>query len=249
MKSRLEIQNHHNIPVSHMGAGNNGNLSPLESGRHHKYHSIAGHPTPDMILRRMLLSGLTCSGGTVYPRSFINEMLTQLQWENSDFLYEEGGFCVYKNTNGHKEKGGIERKKARSITHRADQLAFEHDLTRSALSHLTLGKLLPQEDISFHQRNMEFFSAQTPSEAMRRFLIEKATDGHLAWARPMQQGVRSQLLDTLKGAKYQKPSKKEKERIIDTVNNFLINDVLPASLQTAREYRKYTKALASYNNN
>lgn len=46
-----------------MGAGNNGNLSPLQYSRHQAYHSIAGHPTPDMNLRRMLLSGLTRSGG------------------------------------------------------------------------------------------------------------------------------------------------------------------------------------------
>jgi hypothetical protein len=246
MESRLEIENHHNIPVSHMGAGNNGNLSPLESGRHHKYHSIAGHPTPDMNLRRMLLSGLTRSGGRVYPASFVRDILTQLQWGNFDSLYEEEGFCAYKNKNGHKEKVSINRKRARSITHKANQLAFEHDLIRSALSHLTLGKLLPQEDISFHQRNMEFFSAQTPSEAMRRFLLEEATDGQLAWVRPMQQGVRSRLLDTLQGAKYQKPTNTEKEKIIDSVNNFLEDDVLPASIQTSRDYRAYTKVLASY---
>lgn len=176
----------------------------------------------------------------------MEEILSQLQWKNFGSLYEEGGFCAPQVTNGQQEKVNINRKKARAVTHKANQLAFEHNLTRSALSHLTLGKLLPEVDISFHQRNMEFFSVQTPSEAMKKFLTEEATDGNLAWARPMLEDVRFQLLDTLNGVRYQRSTKNEKGRILDSVNGFLVDDVLPTSMNTANDYFQYKKVLATY---
>jgi hypothetical protein len=246
MSSATDIEFHHNIPSSHMGAGNNGNLSPLQSERHQLFHSIAGHPTPDMNLRRMLLSGLTRSGGKIYPATFVQEVLGQLRWENFDDIYEDSGFCIDQTTNGKAEVVNLERKKARVLTHRCNQLAFEHQLIRSSLSHITLGKLLPEEDISFHQRNMELFDVQTPSEAMKKFLTEKATDGDLAWVRPMQDDVRSALLETLQGVRYQKSTKTEKEKIIHVVNKFLAEDVLTHSIESSISYIDAVKTLSKY---
>lgn len=172
---------HHNVPESLGGSRNKANLSDTGEDEHAAFHSVMGHLSPDMILRRMLLSGIRTNGKSrSIPFSVASEILQDISKADWKSLYVPGTFDASLS----RERNVI------AHYHSSRYLTEEMALVENAI-----GRLAGFNESNGMKGPLEFFRTKRPVVAIHRMLHEQDRESSPKWTKPLNSGVRTRILD------------------------------------------------------
>lgn len=173
---------HHNVAESLGGSRADVNLSDTCEDEHAAFHSVMGHQTPDMALRRLLLSGIRTNGKSrSVPYSVAAEILRDISKADWKSLYVPGTFDASLS----RERNVI------AHYHLSRYLTEEMALVENAI-----GRLAGFNEGNGMKGPMEFFRTKRATVAMHRMLKETDREGAPKWTKPLNVGVRTRLLDS-----------------------------------------------------
>ena len=220
---------HHNVAESLGGSGERVNLSDTSEDEHTSFHSVMGHLSPDMILRRFLIAGIRTNGKSKsVPFSVARDLMADLSTRDWKSLYVPGTF----------DQDLSEEHAVIAHYHLAGYLIQEMALVSGAIGRLA----------SIHENNgikgqAEFFRTKRMTAAMHRFTREEDSTGAPKWTKPMNEGVRSRVLDLTKNVVTEPLRQDSRRKMIDLLENHKVklwkSQAIPQEL-----YRIYSTILA-----
>ncbi len=196
---------------------------------------------PDGLLRSLLLVRATRLRLTLPPAVIADglEILNPTRWES---LYEPQVLL----TPMHNIEG--RRNAVRHKVHRWTHLAEESKLTQGVIVAVSAGIELPDEAAEVVDGLQGMFQEACPVAQLVQILQEKGHNCELAWVKPMQPNVRSELLTVLRGAKHQRHSELDQQNILEAAYEHLthlerVEGKLKPSLDELRDYHVWRQEL------
>ncbi|MBP9750266.1 MAG: hypothetical protein KBC95_00270 [Candidatus Peribacteraceae bacterium] len=202
---------HHGLPRSHGGSSHSTNLTTVDEQRHNDWHGIVGHPTPDGLIRHLLLVRATRLRLSL-PPSVVEDGLSILKPNDLAGIYESKALLIPSQ-----RADGL-RNATRHRIHRWSHMSEELRLADRVVGSLSGSTDLSQDAARISDAFQGFFQTVDPAEHIRQILLEHDQhNGQIAWSKPILPGVRSDLLDVLKGAKAERQGEAQQRRLLDIV--------------------------------
>lgn len=235
---------HHGLPRSHGGSSHQSNLTTVDEQRHNDWHGIVGHPTPDGLIRHLLLVRSTRLR-LALPPSVIEDSLAILKPDDLERIYESKALIA----TGQRAEGI--RNATRHRIHRWNHMSEELRLADQVVAALSGSKDLPKEAADVSDDLQGFFQTADPAEHIRQILLEEdPRNGQVAWSKPILPGVRSNLLDVLKGAKAERQTEVQQQQLLDVLFGHLEaverqRHRLKPSLEELQDYQHWRQDVMS----
>lgn len=208
---------HHTLPRSRGGSDEKSNVTEMDRHRHGEYHyRIAANRDPLTVTRLIALHSIGYRNLTMDPESLdsLFEETTRGRWQR---LYEDGALA----DNRHPQRAHLgERADYFARLHAGDELKIVERVLRCVDS----GGHLPWQTSNFLPNTLNFFGAQSTTEAIRRLHTEKV-QGQLAWVKALRGDVSADVLSLLgdKKISYDRGAKNDLRLTLSTQRNRLIN--------------------------
>jgi len=193
-------------------------------------------------MRQLLLASVTWQEqGKVLPAGLYEDMLPLITHERNwqELYYDEAVHEETSATNGRRDAF------ARASAHISTGIAGEFALIAEQTNRLWTHQLLRPGDSPFLDDTMRFFQADSPTAALKKYLLEGQETGERTWIKPLQDSVFYQLLTLLKGAHPESLTHKKRSTLFSMLCDHRSRMAL-CMRQWTPNINNYTESLADH---